>query len=124
MNTDPCHVLACPGNARIVGNSQAFDKPFRRTARPPIGSESRPVSLSYKFSLCFHSRHTSLPVVSVIGRGDDAGHFGWVREGFDFSEQVSAVALRDRLKEVLRFVRRGDTLSASQTGSPEAPPTF
>ena len=27
-----------------------------------------------------------------------------------FSEQVSAVAQRDRLKEVLRFVRRGDTL--------------
>src|ERR1700676_3211227 len=27
-----------------------------------------------------------------------------------FSEQVSAVAQRDRLKEALRFVRRGDTL--------------
>src|ERR1700693_3967838 len=27
-----------------------------------------------------------------------------------FSEQVSALAQRDRLKEVLRFVRRGDTL--------------
>jgi DNA invertase Pin-like site-specific DNA recombinase len=26
-----------------------------------------------------------------------------------FAEQVSAVAQRDRLKEVLRFVRRGDT---------------
>ena len=29
-----------------------------------------------------------------------------------FSEQVSAVAQRDRLKEALRFVRRGDTLVA------------
>ena len=28
-----------------------------------------------------------------------------------FSEQISAVAQRDRLKEALRFVRRGDTLS-------------
>jgi DNA invertase Pin-like site-specific DNA recombinase len=27
-----------------------------------------------------------------------------------FSEQVSAVAQRDRLKEALRFVRRGDTV--------------
>ena len=27
-----------------------------------------------------------------------------------FAEQVSAVAQRDRLKEALRFVRRGDTL--------------
>jgi DNA invertase Pin-like site-specific DNA recombinase len=27
-----------------------------------------------------------------------------------FSEQVSALAQRDRLKEALRFVRRGDTL--------------
>jgi hypothetical protein len=29
-----------------------------------------------------------------------------------FAEQVSAVAQRDRLKEALRFVRRGDTLVA------------
>jgi DNA invertase Pin-like site-specific DNA recombinase len=29
-----------------------------------------------------------------------------------FSEQVSAVAQRDRLKEALRFVRKGDTLIA------------
>ena len=29
-----------------------------------------------------------------------------------FSEQVSAVAQRDRLSEALRFVRRGDTLVA------------
>ena len=27
-----------------------------------------------------------------------------------FSEQISAIAKRDRLKEALRFVRRGDTL--------------
>src|ERR1700676_4718214 len=31
-----------------------------------------------------------------------------------FSEQVSAVAQRDRLKEALRFVRRGDTLVVSK----------
>jgi DNA invertase Pin-like site-specific DNA recombinase len=31
-----------------------------------------------------------------------------------FSEQVSAVAQRDQLKEVLRFVRRGDTLVATK----------
>lgn len=31
-----------------------------------------------------------------------------------FSEQVSAVAQRDRLKEALRFVRRGDTLACSK----------
>ena len=31
----------------------------------------------------------------------------WVRR--NLSEQVSAVAQRDRLKEALRFVRRGDT---------------
>ena len=31
-----------------------------------------------------------------------------------FSEQVSAVAERDRLKEALRFVRRGDTLVAGK----------
>jgi hypothetical protein len=29
-----------------------------------------------------------------------------------FAEQVSAVAQRDRLKEALRFIRRGDTLVA------------
>jgi DNA invertase Pin-like site-specific DNA recombinase len=29
-----------------------------------------------------------------------------------FAEQISAVAQRDRLKEALRFVRRGDTLVA------------
>jgi hypothetical protein len=39
-----------------------------------------------------------------------------------FPEQVSAVAQRDRLKEALRFVRRGDTL-ASPTGWPGAPQT-
>ena len=31
-----------------------------------------------------------------------------------FSEQVSAVAQRDRLSEALRFVRRGDTLVCSK----------
>ena len=35
-----------------------------------------------------------------------------------FSEQVSAVAQRDRLSEALRFVRRGDTLVGLQAGSP------
>jgi hypothetical protein len=39
-----------------------------------------------------------------------------------FPEQVSAVAQRDRLKEALRFVLRGDTL-ASPTGWPGAPQT-
>ena len=41
-----------------------------------------------------------------------------------FSEQVSAVAQRDRLKEALRFVRRGDTLvAASRIALPGAPRT-
>ena len=31
-----------------------------------------------------------------------------------FSEQVSALAQRDRLKEALRFVRRGDTLAVTK----------
>src|ERR1700739_4828436 len=35
-----------------------------------------------------------------------------------FSEQVSAVAQRDRLKEALRFVRRGDTLVACKPDRP------
>ena len=42
-----------------------------------------------------------------------------------FSEQVSALAQRDRLKEALRFVRRNDTLACCKPDPlPEAPPTY
>lgn len=41
-----------------------------------------------------------------------------------FSEQVLALGQRDRLKEALRFLRRGDTLACcSPIASPEAPQT-
>ena len=54
------------------------------------------------------------------GRGRRLAARGWSSRGQNwrsagceeiFSEQVSAVAQRDRLKEALRFVRRGDNLA-------------
>lgn len=90
------------------------------------------VSLPYKFRLDFDSRRATLPMDHVIGGHDEPGiSVGYARTstvdqqaGLDaqlrdlkaagceeiFSEQVSAVAQRCRLKEALRFVRRGDSL--------------